>query len=236
MRKIFTAAAVMLACQALAPVPVWAEPAKKEDLLVAPAGARHYTITSSGGKHGDIWQWTLADGRTAYRMSMNLRGWITETDQTLAMGPDGSPTKISIRGFTDTGDATEDYWVDDKGVAHWKTTVDEGSAPAGSKRYSTYGGPWLAGEQDFAALIAAGDKGIDLLPSGHGSITLGQTVEIAGTKGPETVRLAFSRGFGFAPSPLWLDANNRFFGFVGGLALLPEGYEGVREQLMPIQD
>lgn len=236
MKKVFAAAVLVLAYQGLAPSSLLAEPTKKEDLLTAPAGARHYTITSSGGKHGDIWQWTLPDGQTAYRMSMNLRGWITETDQTLAFGPDGRPVKIAIRGFTDSGDATESYHVDDKGVAHWKTAVDEGSAPVGAKRYATYGGPWLAGEQDFAALIAAGDKGVELLPSGRASISIGDSVQIEGPNGPKTVKLAFTRGFGFAPSPLWLDENNRFFGFVGGMALLPEGYEANREKLKGIQD
>lgn len=236
MRTTIAAALLAFAAAGLAPAPAFAEPAKKEELMVAPAGARHYTITSSGGKHGDIWQWTLPDGRVAYRMSMNLRGWITETDQTLTLGPDGRPTRIAIRGFTDSGDATENYWVDDKGVAHWKTSVDEGSAPLGSKRYATYGGPWLAGEQDFAALIAAGDKGIELLPSGKGYITLGETTQIDGPNGPKTVRLAFTRGLGFSPQPLWLDADNRFFGFVGGMGLLPAGYEASREKLRQIQD
>lgn len=238
MKKIFTAAVLAFACTALTPAPLWAEAAKKEDLMVAPAGARHYTISSSAGKHGDIWQWTLPDGRIAYRMSMNLRGWITETDQTITPGPDGAPGKIAIRGFTDSGEATEDYWVDDKGVAHWKTTVDAGSAPLGARRYVTHGGPWLASEQDFAALIAAGDKGVELLPSGRGFITLGESAQIAGPSGPRTVRLAFMRGFGFSPQPVWLDADNRFFGFVGGggMGLLPAGYESARDTLRPIQD
>ena len=98
-----------------------------------PADARHYTISSTAGKHGDIWSWTTADGKTAYRMSMSLRGWITEDDELITTGPDGRPTAIAIRGFTDSGDATEDFSVDGNGVAHWKTSVDSGSAPLGSE-------------------------------------------------------------------------------------------------------
>lgn len=236
MRKAFAAAALLLATTGLASPALLAEPAKKEDLMVAPAGARHYTITSSGGKHGDIWQWALPDGRLAYRMSMNLRGWITETDETITLAPDGTAKKIAIRGFTDSGDATEDYWVDDQGVAHWKTSVDEGSAPLGAKSYSTYGGPWLAGEGDIARLIAAGDTGIETLPSGRAYISIGQPVEITGPKGAETVKLAFVRGQGFSPQPLWLTADNKFFGFSGGMAMLPAGYESNREKLKTVQD
>ena len=70
-----------------------------------PAGARHYTISSKAGKHGDVWQWKLPDGRTAYRMSMSLRGWVTETDEVLSLGSDLRPTKIAIRGYTDVAPA-----------------------------------------------------------------------------------------------------------------------------------
>jgi imidazolonepropionase-like amidohydrolase len=213
-----------------------AAPATKEQLMKPPAGARHYTISSTAGKHGDIWSWTTPEGKTAYRMSMSLRGWITEDDELITTGSDGRPTEIAIRGFTDSGDATEDFSVDANGVAHWKTTVDSGSAPYGAKRYNTYGGPWLAGEKDIEALVAAADKGLDLLPNGHASLTMGQSAQIDGPQGPKTVRLAFIKGYGFSPNPIWLDSENRFFGFAGTLSLLPEGYEKSGPKLKTIQD
>ncbi len=213
-----------------------AEPTPKEQLLKPPAGARHYTISSMAGKHGDIWSWKKADGKQAYRMSMSLRGWITETDQTTTLGPDGRPTNIAIRGFTDSGDATEDFSVDASGLARWKTAVDEGSAPFGTKRYSTYGGPWLAGESDVNALVKAGPKGIEMLPGGRASIAIGKPAEIDGPSGKKTVKLAYITGFGFSPSPVWLDANNRYFGFAGGLSLLPAGYENAGPKLKGIQE
>jgi imidazolonepropionase-like amidohydrolase len=225
-------AALLSACASAA----IADPTPKEQLLKPPAGARHYTISSTAGKHGDIWSWIAPDGQTAYRMSMSLRGWITEDDALITAGADGRPTKIAIRGFTDSGDATEDFNVDGNGVAHWKTTVDSGSAPLGAKSYSTYGGPWLAGEQDIEALVKAGDKGMDLLPSGHASISIGQSVQIDGPQGPKTVKLAFVRGTDFSPSPVWLDADNRFFGNAGVLSLLPEGFEKAGPKLKDIQD
>jgi hypothetical protein len=213
-----------------------AVPATKEQLMTPPAGARHYTISSTAGKHGDIWSWTRPDGKLAYRMSMSLRGWVTEDDELITRGADGRPTAIAIRGFTDQGDATEDFNVDNGGVAHWKTSVDSGAAPYGAKRYNTYGGPWLATEQDVAALVAAGDKGIDLLPSGHASISIDQSVQIDGPNGPKTVKLAFIKGYGFSPTPVWLDSDNRYFGSAGIIALLPAGYEKEGPKLKDIQD
>lgn len=208
----------------------------KEELMVAPAGARHYTISSIAGKHGDIWSWTTPDGKLAYRMSMTLRGWVTETDEVVTLAPDKRPSAIAIRGFTDSGDATETFDVDGGGVARWKTAVDSGSAPFAGKRYNTYGGPWLAGEMDVNALVAAGAKGIDLLPSGHASIKIGQPVEIDGPQGKKTIKLAFITGYGFSPSPVWLDGENRFFGNAGVISLLPEGYEANGPKLKDIQD
>ena len=213
-----------------------AAPMPRDQLSTPPAGARHYTISSTAGKHGDIWSWTRPGGRVAYRMSMSLRGWVTEEDELVTVGSDRRPTVISIRGYTDQGDATEDFTVDGAGVAHWKTAVDSGSGPFGSRRYNTYGGPWLAGEMDIEALVAAGDKGIDLLPSGHASITFDQSVQIDGPHGPKTVKLAFLRGYGFAPSPVWLESDNHFFGNAGVISLLPEGYEGSGPQLKALQD
>lgn len=213
-----------------------AEPTPKEQLLTPAPNARHFTISSTAGKHGDNWSWTMPDGQIAYRMSMSLRGWVTETDEVMKIGPDGRPVAITIRGFTDSGDASETFGVDQAGVASWRTAVDSGSAPFGTKRYNSYGGPMLAGEKDIEALVAAGDKGIDLLPTGHASLTIGQSVQIEGPNGPKTVKLAFVRGYGFSPFPLWLDQDNHYFGFAGVLFLLPEGYEKNGPKLKEISD
>jgi len=222
-------------CVAIASIAT-AAPTPKEQLATPPADARHYTISSTAGKHGDVWSWRMPDGRVAYRMSMSLRGWVTEDDEVVTLGTDRRPTAIAIRGYTDQGDATEDFSVDGSGVAHWKTAVDSGSAPFGSKRYNPYGGPWLAGDLDIDALAAAGDKGVDLLPTGHASITIGQRVQINGPNGPKTVKLAFIRGYGFAPAPVWLDGDNHYFGNAGVISLLPEGYEASGPKLKTIQD
>jgi len=213
-----------------------AAPTSKEQLSTPPAGARHFTISSTAGKHGDIWSWTRPDGRVAYRMSMSLRGWVTEEDEIVTLDSDRRPTAIAIRGYTDQGDASEDFSVDGSGIAHWKTVVDSGSGPSGSRRYNTYGGPWLAGEMDVEALVAARDKGVELLPSGHASIAFDQSVQIDGPHGPKTVKLAFLRGYGFSPSPVWLDGDNHFFGNAGVISLLPEGYEASGPRLKALQD
>ena len=231
MRRLILAALLT----ATAPTAVLAQTPKAQ-LMTAPAGARHYTISSTAGKHGDVWSWTLPDGRVAYRMSMSLRGWVTETDQVTTLDAQQRATAIAIRGVTDVGGADEDFSVDASGVGHWKTSVDSGSAPAAGKRYNSYGGPWLASEKDVEALVAAGPAGIDLLPTGHASIAIGKSYQIDGPGGAKTVKLAFITGYGFAPSPVWLDQNDRFFGNAGGISLLPEGFEAAGPKLKDIQE
>jgi imidazolonepropionase-like amidohydrolase len=211
-------------------------PATKDQLMTPPSDARHYTISSTAGKHGDVWSWPMPDGSTAYRMSMSLRGWVTETDEVIALGADKQPSKIAIRGYTDTGDATENFSIDAAGTAHWKTAVDEGSAPSVNKRYNSYGGPWLAIEKDVDALVAAGAKGFDMLPRGHATLTIGKLVQIDGPTGPVTVKLAFIEGYGFSPAAVWLDAQDRYFGQAGVISLLPAGFEAAGPKLKDIQD
>ena len=50
------------------------------------------------------------------------------------------------------------------------------------------------------------------------------------------MKLAFIAGYGFAPSPVWLDEENRFFANAGRLSLLPAGYEALGPKLKEIQD
>ena len=64
MRSILLA--TLLGAAAMAS-PATAAPATKEQMLVPPPGARHYTISSIAGKHGDVWSWTAPDGRPFIR-------------------------------------------------------------------------------------------------------------------------------------------------------------------------
>jgi hypothetical protein len=134
-------------------------------------------------------------------MSMSLRGWITETDQLTSLGPDGRPAKIAVRGYTDEGDATEDFSVDANGIARWKTAVDEGSAPFGNERYSTYGGPRLASDLDVEALVGLATSAWTCRPAG-GRHLIGAATEIDGPAGKETVKLAYITGAGLAAASL----------------------------------
>ncbi len=216
------------------PAPVAAsKPVPKEQLLKPPADAIHFVVVSEAGKHGDQWRWQLPDGRTAYRWSQELRGWITEMDQVSTIAPDGTVTAITVRGITLSGDAAETLQVKN-GRASWKTATDSGEAPAGGW-YIPAGGVGIAGAPLIEALAKAGDAGVDFLPSGKGRMTFGQTLTIQGPK-PRKLQLAFIKGILPSPILVWLDEDKRYFGEIGALSTLPVGYEGALKQLRDAQD
>ena len=140
-----------------------AEPTPKEQLRVPPT---HFVVVSTAGKHGDEYIWALADGRTAFRQSILLRGLVFETDETMRLGADGMPSEIVIRGVTPSGDAAENFSIN-SGNATWVSSVDKGStAYASPAFYLAQGGPLVSNAPEVERLLAAGRAGLMLLPSG----------------------------------------------------------------------
>jgi len=213
-----------------------AAPTPKEQLLVPPANAEHFVVVSEAGKHGDEWKWTLPDGSLAYRESILLRGLIFEQDEVVKLDANGRPVSFTIRGVTPSGDSAETYVID-QGTGRWKSTVDEGQAPAANGVYNTFGGTFLAGDATVPLYLKAGAAGVDLLPSGHGTLEPSSTtMQVTGAKGPANVRLYFLKGIGQSPAPAWLFDDGRLFGFVGSLALMPEGYDANLKPMIAAQE
>ncbi len=234
MALLATAAPIVVHAHDAAPTALASGPVPKEQLLKPPADAVHYVVVSEAGKHGDQWRWRLPDGRTAYRWSQELRGWITEIDQVNSLASDGSIAALQVRGVTLSGDAAETFRVEN-GRASWKTATDSGDAPAGGW-YLPAGGVGIAIAGLVEKLAAAGGNSVDLLPSGKGRMTFGPTQIIQGPSGPKKVQLAFMRGILPSPVAVWLDENKRYFGDVSFISTLPAGYEGALKQLRDAQD
>ncbi|GGJ50154.1 amidohydrolase [Sphingopyxis bauzanensis] len=240
MRLILTAA--LLASAAVLPAyahetaasVAQSEPVAKEELLKPPADAVRYVVVSEAGQHGSQWQWQLSDGRTAYRWSQELRGWITEMDQVTTFAPGGTIAATTVRGVTMSGDAAEDYRVAN-GRATWKTATDAGEAAAGGW-YIPAGGVGIANAPLINALAAAGDEGLDFLPSGKGRMTFDAMQTIQGPAGPRKVQLAFVSGILPSPYPVWLDENKRYFADISFISVIPAGYEGALKQLRDAQE
>ena len=209
-------------------------PVPKEQLLKPPADAVHYVVVSDAGKHGDMWHWSLPDGRMAYRHSQSLRGWITEIDQVVTLAG-GFPVKVEVRGITPSGDAAETFTMAGN-KAVWKSTADSGALEGRNGYYLPAGGVGIANHVLIEQLAAAGEKGVSLLPSGHATMKIGPSLTIRGPNGPKTVKLAFVRGILASPFPTWIDEQNRYFGDVGWISVLPAGFEANAKAMRDLQE
>src|SRR5262249_46628725 len=147
---------------ALAATPTPRAQTPTAELLKPPSTARHLIIQSTGGKHGDSYLWTDADGTRHGRESMNLRGQVFEQDSSGKAGADGMPSSLTIRGVTPTGDAAETFTIG-SGSASWKSPIDAGSARyAAPAFYVSQGGPVETTAWFLDALLARPDQSLDL--------------------------------------------------------------------------
>ena len=207
----------------------------KDQLLKPPATARHYVIQSTGGKHGDSWQWTAPDGTRLARESLGLRGQVFEMDSSGKPGPDGMPATIEIRGFTPQGDAGEIFNVA-SGKATWKSPVDSGGAVYSKPAfYSTLNGPidqlaWLT-----ERLLAAPNHTLALLPGGEAHAEKLTTLDVGAGADKKTITAWAIYGLNNYPVPVWTDTNDKFFGFSFFLSWLPDGYEGEHARMTDAQ-
>jgi len=217
----------MLAGQVLAQTPT-------AELAKPPPDARHFTIESTGGKHGDSWSWIAPDGTRMARESMNLRGQVWEIDYSGKPGPDGLPVAVTIRGVTPQGDAGETFSVAGD-TAQWKSPVDTGGAKAGHAFYITQGGPMDTNAWFVERLLARPDRTLDLLPGGQARAEKAGSLEIGQGAQRQTVNLWSITGISNSPIFAWADAKDRFFGVTAGLAWLPEAYAGERQKLQDAQ-
>jgi imidazolonepropionase-like amidohydrolase len=206
------------------------------DLAKPPADAQRFTIMSTAGKHGESARWTDAAGMHWGRESILLRGQVFEVDSASHFGPDGMLDKVVIRGFTPNGDSAETMTIEN-GVAHWKSPVDEGSAPYTSPAmYNAFGGPIDLTEAAVDRLITAPNKTLAMLPGGQAHAEVLTTAVVGDGPTKKTVTAYAITGFSNEPVPVWVDANGKFFALVSGLSFIPVGYEAYQSLLEKAQD
>jgi hypothetical protein len=197
----------------------------------APANAKVFSILSAGGKHGEEKVWTDKNGVRHAQMNIVLRGLTYDEHSTTTLDSNGVPTSLAIVGVTPSGDAGEDFTIEN-GVAKWKSPVDSGEAPWGAGLvYIPYGGPIDTSAVLVGALQKAKDQRLGSLPSGAVSLSELTTLTVSNGKQKKKLKAVAIDGVAFDPQVAWLDEKGDFFGAVVGLAWLPKGWESVREQL-----
>jgi imidazolonepropionase-like amidohydrolase len=206
------------------------------ELATPPGEARHFIIESVGGKHGDSWSWIAADGTRMGRESMDLRGQLWDSDYTATSGPDGMPSSLTIRGFAPEGDAAETFSIAN-GIAHWKSPVDAGTARSPEKAfYLAEGGPIDTSGWLLERLLASSDRSLDLLPGGRAHATALGSLDVGDSASTrQTINLWGVSGLDTAPTPMWADAQGKFFAVTDSLGWLPAEYAGEQQHLLQAQ-
>lgn len=229
LRKLLLAAlGLTLNSVALAQVPT-------ADLAKPPASATHYIIQSTGGKHGDSWRWTNADGTRMGRESINLRGQVFELDSSGKDGADGMPASLVVRGVTPQGDAGETFTIAGS-KATWKSPVDAGGAAYSAPAfYASQGGPIETTAWLLERLLASPTKSLALLPGGQARAEKLTTITVGEGAARKEVTAWAVTGIANFPVPVWADASNKFFGFSFFLSWLPEAYAGEHDRVTEAQ-
>ena len=208
-----------------------------DQLAKPPAGAQVFTILSTSGTNGKASIWTAAGGVRMSRESILLRGQVWELDQSVKLGADGMPSSMIVRGVTPQGNAAERFEIHD-GTATWKSPVDAGTHSYNSAAFYVPQGGTSSGSTQLLieTLLASPDKSIALLPGGRARAE--HLTEVVVGEGPrkKTVTAWAISGLSPSPVPVWTTADNKFFGSVGGLSILPVGYESYLTMLDHAQD
>lgn len=205
------------------------------ELAVPPASAENFLIVSTAGEHGRAARWQDADGSLWYRESINLRGQVFEQDVRVTNAPSGLPLSIVVRGYTPNGNAAESFTVVD-GMARWQSQVDHGEAVAEQRRlYAAAGGPFLL-TADFAErVLAEPDRRMAMLPGGEARMEQVGSATIGSGASAREIQLWAINGVGLSPFPVWMDGS-RFFGVIGGIAVLPAAHTADLARLREAQD
>ncbi len=208
-----------------------------DQLAKPPAGAQVFTILSTSGTNGKASIWTATSGARMSRESILLRGQVWELDQSVKLGADGMPSSMIVRGVTPQGNAAERFEIHD-GTATWKSPVDAGTHHYGSAAFYVPQGGTSSGSTQLLieTLLASPDKSIALLPGGRARAERLTEVVVGEGSRKKTVTAWAISGLSPSPVPVWTTADNKFFGSVGGLSILPVGYESYLTMLDHAQD
>jgi Amidohydrolase family len=203
-------------------------------LCAANAGALQtlrYTVVSNGKTQGSEVDVYSSDGHIDSTFEFNDRGRGPKIAAHYIVGADGTPLRTDITGNDYLKAPVDEHFAVEGGIGHWKSTSENGHAPAAGF-YVSNNGPGLETALLVAALLKAKNAPVELFPAGEAKLErlTDVTVEKHGQK-LHLTEFAIT-GLSFEPQTVWLDDDQRLFGFPGKwFAILREGWEDTNDQL-----
>jgi imidazolonepropionase-like amidohydrolase len=216
-----------------------AAPALPADI---PATAERYSLLLMGNVAGQEADWTASDGTLHIFFQFNDRGRGPKTTSILKLDPHGIPISEVITGNDYLKSPVDENYSLDAGTAHWKNTAEHGEKKVSAPAYYS---PLAGGPSEIALLAHAalhnGGK-IALLPEGEARVTRVTELEVdspstGGAKHKKQAALYALTGLDFAPTYVWLEAEDKFFASVDEWsAVVPEGWESAVPPLLAAQN
>jgi Amidohydrolase family len=190
-----------------------------------------YTILSNGRTAGSEVDAYSRGGHIDCTFEYNDRGRGPKVTAHYIVGADGLPLRVDVTGNDYLKAPVDEHFAVENGTAHWKSTSEDGKAPAPGF-YVSNNGPALESALLAAALLKAKRIPVGLFPAGEARLErlTDVTVEDHGQK-LHVTEFAIT-GLFFEPQTVWLDDDQHFFGSPGKwFATLREGWEGTNDRL-----
>lgn len=207
-----------------------------EPVAVAASGPQvfRYTISSNGKVAGSEVDTYLPGGRVESTFEFNDRGRGPKISVIYMVDPNGLPLRVDEIGNDYLKAPVDEHFEVNGGVAHWKSTAEDGHAPAGGFYVSNNGAA-----TEIAFLVAALQKAhgapVNLLPAGEARLEPLTDVTVEDHAQKIHVTDFAITGLSFEPQTLWLDDEQHLFAIPGNwFAFLREGWEKTNDQLYAI--
>lgn len=194
-----------------------------------------YTISSNSAVAGSEVDTYLPDGRVESKFEFNDRGRGPKISVVYVFDSAGLPVKVDETGNDYLKAPVDEHFEIKDGIAHWKSTTEDGQAPAGGFYVSNNGS-----FAEFAAMMTALKKAngapLHLFPGGEARLErfADTTLEDHGQKMHVTEYAV--TGLGYEPQTAWFDDDGHFFANPGTFfAVLREGWEKTNDQLYALE-
>ncbi|HEY1895326.1 MAG TPA: amidohydrolase family protein [Terracidiphilus sp.] len=189
------------------------------------------SIFTAGQKAGAEVDTFGAGGKLTCTFEFNDRGRGPKIEARYLLGSNGMPTRTDIAGVDYLKATVDEHFNVEHGQATWKSTAEEGHAPAGSF-YLSINSPSVENALQARTLLKAGAAGVKLFPAGEAQIEKQTDVTLQDHGESVHVTEYAITGLATTPIPIWLDDQLNFFAQPGTwFAVLREGWESTNARL-----
>ncbi|WP_299493828.1 amidohydrolase family protein [uncultured Shewanella sp.] len=147
--------------------------------------------------------------------------------ESVTLDANGMPVSFKAHGQSPFGSIIEESFTLKNHQAHWESAKDVGTMDVNTPRFYVPADSSVATDAAFVrALLASPSKTLELLPSGHASLTILNEQEVEHQGNKAQVYLYAISGLDFTPDFAWYDNKGRLFAqnMGGFMRVIREGF------------